>query len=180
MVSRFISYDSPFQSTPLQAAFETLLAMDWRKDDFAIAGSASLHFLSLTALSRGHEGLITRAPHDLDILVVGEARERARELGIITNSPLGRGYLISLQIKDNKADLLDLTTCWPVGPQVEDAVGLAHMTHHVEGLRVMEEQWVLDLKDKFNRSKDRPDLEQATKALFRSHKRPGLAPIHLK
>lgn len=173
MASKFISYGSPFDATPLQTAFETLLAMDWRKDEFAIAGSASLHFLSSTAISRGHEGLITRAPHDLDILVVGEARERARELGIITNSNLGRGYLISLQLKDNKADLLDITTCWPVGPQPDNAAGLAGMTHSVEGLRVMEEQWVLELKDKFNRAKDRPDVQQATKAMFKSHLRSG-------
>lgn len=173
MVSKFVSTGSPFDGTHLQGAFETLLAMDFRKGEFAIAGSAALHFLSSTAISRGHAGLISRTPHDLDILIVGEARERAKELGIITPSHLGKGYLISLQLGENKADLLDITTAWPIGPQPQNEKELASMTHHVEGFRVMEEQWVLELKHKFNRAKDRPDIEQAAKAMFTSHMSPG-------
>ncbi|HYD18437.1 MAG TPA: hypothetical protein VEF76_08155 [Patescibacteria group bacterium] len=159
-----------FDGTVLADPFETLLALDWRKDEFAIAGSASLYMLSTTALNRGFDGLIARKPQDLDILVVGEARERARELGIITDSNLARGYLISLQLKQNKGDLLDVTTCWPVGPEVQTARELEGITHGVDGLRVMEEQWVLELKDKFNRAKDRPDIDQAKNVLFRNRK----------
>ena len=173
MASKFFSTGNPFDATPLQGAFETVVAMDFCKGEFAIAGSAALHFVSSTAISRGFEGLMTRMPHDLDILIVGEARERARELGIITPSHLGKGYLISLQLGENKADLLDITTAWPVGPQPENAKELAAMAHHVEGFRVMEEQWVLELKHQFNRAKDRPDIEQATKSMFKGHFRPA-------
>ncbi len=158
-----------FDGTALAGSMKTLLEMDWSKGDFAIAGSAALHMLSATALSRGHEALIERAPHDLDILITGDALKQARSMGIITESNIGRGYLISLQLQENKGDLLDLTTSWPVGPEIKTAKDLVSITHEVDGLRVMQEQWVLELKDKFNRAKDRPDITKASRAMFKSH-----------
>ena len=158
-----------FDGTALSGPLQTLLEMNWRKDEFAITGSAALYMLSSTALSRGHQRLIQRTPHDLDIIVTGDALKHARDIGVITESNIGRGYLISLQLDENKGDLLDITTSWPVRPEIKNANDLASITQEVSGLRVMQEQWVLELKDKFNRAKDRPDIAQASRAMFKSH-----------
>ncbi|MBX9661519.1 MAG: hypothetical protein K2X00_23415 [Nitrospiraceae bacterium] len=170
MESKFIiPRSAAFEGTPLSDAFKQLIGLDWQQTEFAVSGSAALYMLSTTAMSRGYERLISRTPNDLDILVVGEARDKALDIGIRTESNIGRGFLISLQMKDGKADQLDVTSCWPVGPEVEAARGLSGITHEVQGLRVMEEQWVLELKSKFNRPKDRSDIAQTTKALFKAH-----------
>lgn len=168
-----------FKGTPVEGAFKTLLDLGLRKDEFAIVGSSGLHFLSTTALSRGDSPLITRAPHDIDILVVDRAKQWATEHGFRIESNIGRGYLVKLDLQENKGDLLDVTTAWPVGPEVHNAKELRKITQEVNGIQVMEPSIILELKHSFNRVKDRPDIIAAEQGLAKNALRP-LARISTK
>ena len=160
--------EATFKGTPVEAAFRTLLELGFSKNEFAIAGSSGLHLLSTTALSRGFSSLIDRAPHDIDVLVVGNAKRTATEMGIRIESKIGRGYLISLQLRENKGDLLDITTDWPVGARIRNVQELSDNTQEVNGILVVNPGLILELKDKFNRVKDRPDIVSVQNGLHQN------------
>lgn len=167
-----------FEGTPVEEAFKTLLAMGWRKSEFALSGSAGLHFLSTTALNRGFEPLIGRQPHDIDIIVMGDARRMALDKGIVTPSWLGCGQLISLQLAENKGSLLDITTDWPIGGKLETLQDLRNATEEVDGIQVLNPRRILELKAQFDRVKDRPDIASATRVLHSDRPRSGyIAPL---
>lgn len=165
MQSKFlINTADHFKGTPVEEAFKTLLELGWKKDEFALAGSSALHFMSTTSISRGGASFINRQPHDIDIIVMGDAKLHAREHGIVTPSHLGRGELISLQLAENKGDLLDITTDWPISHRIKTLKDLKNATVEIDGIQVLDPMYVVELKTAFQRLKDAPDVETVLRA----------------
>jgi hypothetical protein len=142
-----------------------LRKLDWPRDQFCVAGSAALHLLSKKASYRGYEALLNREPKDIDVIVIGDALRRALDISDATHSQLERGVLLRFHFLDNKSDCLDMASAWPVGPAVKTTNDMRDITHEVDGIRVLREEFILELKQKLNRVKDHDDIQQIGKAL---------------
>lgn len=148
-----------------EKCLDLLRKLDWPRDQFCITGSAALHLLSKVAMQRGYPELINREPNDIDVLVIGDALRRARDIGKARSSPLGKGELLSLRLRDGKGDCLDLTNAWPLGPEVITPADLCDISHELDGIRVMREEFIVAFKKASNRIKDKGDMQQIDKAL---------------
>lgn len=140
-----------------------LRKLDWPRDQFCITGSAALHMLSKIAVRRGHPELISREPNDIDVLVIGDALKRARDISQARSSLLGRGELLSLRLRDGKGDCLDLASAWPLGPEVITPQDLRDISHEIDGIRVMREEFIVAFKKTFKRLKDEGDIQHIDK-----------------